>query len=114
MSTLELLAPANIRSHALKTEVELQNQCPQLEKLKSTNSSLQEDRVQPGQKLNNHCDMNKEATKEVMGAKREALQDNFEAATAKNVVQEQSINVLKQEFANIKVIAAKKGEGIKK
>ena len=43
VSTLEHLAPANIRSRALQNEVELQNQCLQLEKLKSTNSSLQND-----------------------------------------------------------------------
>ena len=41
VSTLEHLAPANIWSRALQTERELQNQCLELEKLKSTNSSLQ-------------------------------------------------------------------------
>ena len=34
----EHMAPANIRLRALQTEVEQQNQCLQLEKLKSTNS----------------------------------------------------------------------------
>ena len=37
LSTLELLASANIRSRALQTELELQKQCPQLELLKGTN-----------------------------------------------------------------------------
>ena len=46
VSTLELLSPANIRSRALQTEVELQIQCAQLEKLKSTNSLLQKDVVE--------------------------------------------------------------------
>ena len=56
VSTLELLAPANIRSRALQTEVELQSQCAQLEKLKSTNSLLQKDLVELRQKLDRHCD----------------------------------------------------------
>ena len=56
VSTLELPAPANIRSQALQTEVELQNQCAQLEKLKSTNSLLQKDLVEIRQKLGKHCD----------------------------------------------------------
>ena len=63
VSTLELLAPANIRSRALQTDVELQNQCAQLEKLKSTNSSLlQEDLVELRQKLDKPCDKAQEAT----------------------------------------------------
>ena len=55
VSTLELLAPANIRSRALQTEVELQNECKQLKKLKSTNSLLQNDPVELQQKLDKHC-----------------------------------------------------------
>ena len=64
VSTLELLAAANIRS---QTEVELQNQCAQLEKLKSTNSLLQKDLVELRQKLDKHCDKAKEATREALG-----------------------------------------------
>ena len=69
VSTLEHLAPANIRSRALQTEVELQNQCSQLEKLRGTNSSLQlqKDLVELRQELDNYCNKMKEATKEVLG-----------------------------------------------
>ena len=77
VSTLELPAPANIRSRALQTEVELQNQCAQLGKLKSTNSLLQKDLVEFRQKLDKLCDKAKEATdalekteRRVGGAKR--------------------------------------------
>ena len=85
VSTLELLAPANIRSRALQTEVELQNQCAQLEKLKSTNSLLQKDLVELRQKLDKHCDEAKEATREALGklsAECEALRDNLMSAAA--------------------------------
>ena len=64
VSTIELLSPANFRFRALQTEVELQNQCAQLEKLKSTNSLLQKDLVELRQKLDKHCDKAKEATRE--------------------------------------------------
>ena len=37
--TLEHLAPTKFRSRAMQTEVELQNQCLKLEKMKSTNTS---------------------------------------------------------------------------
>ena len=67
VSTLELLAPTNIRSRALQTEVELQNQCAQLEKLKSTNSLHQKGLVEFRQKLDKQCDKAKEATKEALG-----------------------------------------------
>ena len=67
VSTLEHMAPANIRSRALQTEVELQNQCSQLEKTKSTNSLLQKDLVELRQQLDNYCNKTKEATKEVLG-----------------------------------------------
>ena len=53
VSTLEHLATDNIRSHALQIEVDLQNQCLQLEKLKSTPSSLQKDLVELRQELDN-------------------------------------------------------------
>ena len=46
VSTLKRLTPANIRSRALQTEVELQNQCSRLGKLRSDNSSLQKDLVE--------------------------------------------------------------------
>ena len=80
VSTLELLAPANIWSRALQTEVELQNQCAQLEKLKNTISLLQKDLVELRHKLDKHCDKAKEATREALGklsAKCEALRDNL-------------------------------------
>ena len=55
VSMLEHLAPANLRSRALQTEVELQNQCLQLKKLKTTNSSLQKDLVELRQELDIYC-----------------------------------------------------------
>ena len=64
VTTLEDRAPANIRSHALHTEVQLQNQCMQLEKLKSTNASLTKDLVELRQELDNYCNKTKKATKE--------------------------------------------------
>ena len=67
VSTLELLASANIRSRAQQTEVELQNQCAQLEKLKSTPSLLRKDLVELRQKQDKHCDKAKEATPEALG-----------------------------------------------
>ena len=57
----------------------------------------------------------KEATKEVLGklsTEFEALRDNLEAAADRNAEQEQSIEVLKQELADLKVKAAMKGEAI--
>ena len=66
VSTLEFLAPANIWSRALQTEVELQNQCAQLEKLKSTSSLLQKNLVELRQKLDKHCDKAKESTREAL------------------------------------------------
>ena len=101
VSTLELLAPANVRSRALQTEVELQNQCAQLEKLKSTNctnSLLQKYLVELRKKLDKHCDKAKEATREALGklsAECEALRDNLKAAAARNAEQEQSIESLR-------------------
>ena len=53
VSTLEHLAQDNIRSRALQTEMELQNHFSQLEKLNSTNSSLQKDLVELRQELDN-------------------------------------------------------------
>ena len=117
VSTLELLAPANIRSRSLPTEVELQNQCAQLEKLKSTNSLLQKDLVELRQKLDKHCDNAKEATREALGklsAACEALRDNLKAAAARNAEQEQSIDLLKQELADLKVNTDKKSEAMEK
>ena len=113
VSTLELLVPANIRSRALQTEIELQNQCSQLEKLKSTNSSLQKADVEHRQELDNYCNKNKEATKEILGkwsAKYEALQDNWKAAAARKAEQEQFMEVLKHGLAKLKVKAPNKGE----
>ena len=115
VSTLEHLAPANIRSRALQTELELQNQCFQLEKLKSSNSSLRKELVVFRQELDNYCNKTKEAKKEVLGkcsAVCEALRDNLKAAAARKAKQEQSIEVLKQELADLNVRAAKKGQSI--
>ena len=97
VSTLEIRAPANICSRALQTEVELQNQCSQLEKMKSTNYLLKKF-SSSFKKLNNHCDKIKEATKEAPGkwsAECVALRNNLKAAAAGIVEQEQSINFLK-------------------
>ena len=113
VSTLALLAPANIRSRALQTEVELQNQCAQLEKMKSTNSLLQKDLVELRQKLDKHCDKAKEATKEALGklsAECEALRDNLKAAAARNAKQEHSIDLLKQKLADPKVNTEKRAK----
>ena len=115
VSTLEHLAPATIRSPALQTCVELQNQCLQLEKLKSTNSSLQKDLVELRQELDNYCNKTKEATKEVLGkwsAQCKALRDKLKSAAARNAEQGQSIEVLKQELADLKAKVAKKGAAI--
>ena len=115
VSTLELLAPANIWSRALQTEVEPQNQCAQLEKLKSTNSLLQKDLVELRQKLDKHCDKAKEATREALGklsAECEAPRDNLKAAAARNAEQEQSIDLLKQKLADLKVNTDKKSEAM--
>ena len=67
--------------------------------------------------MDNHIDKAKEATKEVLGnwsAECEELSDSLKAAAAKNAQQDQSIEVLKQELANLKVNEAKKGEAIEK
>ena len=85
--------------------------------MKSTISSLRKDIVELRQELDNHCNKTKEATKDVLGkwiAECEALRNNLKAAAAKNADQEQSIEVLKQELAVLKVNAAKKGEAIEK
>ena len=87
------------------------NKCSQFEKLKNTNSSLQKDLVELRQELDNYCNKTKEATNEVLGkwsAECEALRDNLKAA--RSAEQEQSIEVLKQELADLKVKVAKKGE----
>ena len=63
--------------------------------------------------MDNYCNKNKEATNEDLGKWSpdcEALRDNLEAAPARNNEQEQSIDVLKQELADLKVQVAKKGE----
>ena len=73
--------------------------------------------VEVQQKLDNHCDKAKEATKEVLGKwsdEREALRDNLKAAAARIAEQEQSIQVLKQDLAGLKFNAAKKDEAIEK
>ena len=73
--------------------------------------------VEVQQKLDNHCDKGKEATKEVLGKwsdELEALRDNLKAAAARTAEQEQSIEVLKQDLAGFKVKAAKKGETFEK
>ena len=44
----------------------------------------------------------------------EALRDNLKAAAAGKAEQVQSVDVLKQELADLKVNAAKKGEPLKK
>ena len=117
VSTLELLAPAIIRSQALQTELELQNQCRQLKKVKSTISLLQKDLVKLRQKLDKHCSKAKEATGEALrklSAECEALRDNLKAAAARNSEQEQSIDLLKQELADLKVNTDKKSEAMEK
>ena len=114
ISTLHLLAPTNIRARALQTEMELQIQRSQIEKMRSTIPLLQKDLVELQQDLVNHCNKTKEATKEVLdklSAHCEALRDNLKATAARNAEQDQSIEVLKQELAELKVKAAKKDIG---
>ena len=97
--------------------MELQNQCAQLEKLRSTNSLLQKDLVELRQKLDKHCDKAKEATREALGklsTECEALRDNLKAAAAINAEQEQSMELLKQELADLKVNTDKKSEAMEK
>ena len=74
-STIEVLATAKFLLRAPQTEVDLRSQCSRLEKLKSTNSSLQKDLVELRQGLDNHCNKTKEATKKVL----DKLSDEFEA-----------------------------------
>ena len=67
--------------------------------------------------LDNPCNKTKEATKEVLGkwsAECEALRYNLKAAAARNAEQEPTIEVLKQELANLKVKTAKMGKAIEK
>ena len=111
VSTLELLAPANIGSRALQTEVELQNQCAQLEKLKSTSSLLQKGSCRASTKTRQTLRQSQRGNKRSVGklsAECEALRDNLKAAAARNADQEQSIDLLKQELANLKVNTDKK------
>ena len=97
VSSLNFLAPANIRSRALRSEVELQYQCSQLEKLKSTNSLFQKDLVQLRQKLNNQCEKIGEATEEAFGEwSASVLRDELNAAATRNAEEEQFIDLLKQ------------------
>ena len=73
------------------------------------------DLVNLRQELDNYCNKTRQATKEVLGkwgAECEALRDNLKVAAARNAEKEQSIEVLKQEFADLKFKAAKKGEAI--
>ena len=82
---------ANIRSRCPQIEMELQNHCSHLEKLKSTNSLLQKDPVELRQKLDNHFDNAKEAiTEKALGklsVKCETLRDNLRAAADRNAEQ---------------------------
>ena len=75
VSTLEHLVPAIIRLPALQTEVELQNQCSQLENWKSTNSSFQKNHlVELRQELDKYCNKTKEATKGTKKVKTKATE----------------------------------------
>ena len=95
--------------------MELQNQCLQLEKFKSTKPSLRKELVELRQEPDSYWNKTKEATKEVLvkwSAECEAWRDDLKAAAARNAKQEQSIEVLKQELADLKVQAAKMVEAI--
>ena len=103
MSTLEILATVNFRSRNLQTEVELQSQFVQPEKLTSTNSLFQKDLAKLQQKLDNHCGNAKDATKEAMdklSLKCGAPNYILTAAAPRNKKQEKIINFLKQVLAN--------------
>ena len=68
-------------------------------------------------KLDNHCDKAREATGEALGklsSECKALRDNLKAAAAGNAEQEQSIDLLKRELADLKVNTDKKGESMEK
>ena len=78
---------------------------------------FQRDLAELRQKLDKHCDKAKEATREALGklsAECEALRYNLKAAAARNAEQEQSIDLLKQELADLKVNADKKSEAMEK
>ena len=68
-------------------------------------------------KLYDHCNKTKETTKEKLGkwgAECEASRDNLKTAADRNAEQEQFIEVLKQELADLKIKAAKKDDAIEK
>ena len=65
---------------------------------------LQKNLFELRQKLDKHCDKAKEATREALGK----LSAKCEAAAARNAEQEQSIDLLKQELADLKVNTDKK------
>ena len=67
--------------------------------------------------LDKHSDKAKEATREALGkqsAECESLKDNLKAAAATNAEQDQSIDLLKQELADLKVNTDKKSEALEK
>ena len=85
--------------------------------MKSTNSLLQKDLVELRQKPDKHCDKAKFATREALGklsAECEALRDNLKAAAARNAKQDQSIDLLKQELADLKIKTDKMSEAMEK
>ena len=117
VSSLEFQTPNSIWYLDIQNEVELQNQCVQFEKLKSTNSLRQKDLSELRQKLDNFCDEAKEATKKAvskLSADDEAVRDNIKTVAARNAEQEKSVNLLKQDLVEIKVIAAENSAAAKK
>ena len=86
--------------------------------MKSTFCLLQKDLFELRRDLDSPCNRTKETTKKVLGkwsAECEALRDNLKAAAAaRSAEKEQSIEVSKQELADRKVKAAKKGGTIGK
>ena len=113
VSTLEILATVNFRSRTLQTELELQSQFVQPEKLTSTNSLFQKDLAKLQQKLDNHCGNAKDATKETMdklSLKCCAPNDILTAAAPRNKKQEKIINFLKQVLANFILKATKESK----
>ena len=65
----------------------------------------------------NHCDKAKKGNKKVLGewsAEFEALRDNLKTAADRTDENDQSIGDLKQELADLKVIAAKKGKAVER
>ena len=85
--------------------------------LKSTTFLLRTRNTLLRHKIDNNCDKTKEVSKEAStkgSTTCEALRDNLLATDSRNAKQEQAIDLLKHELANLKVNAPKKCETMRK